>query len=751
MIYSILSISCIIVLAAITIGYVFAIFTKERSKRIDFIRKFKKGNCAIVYMVAIPLYWIGHIYAGERVFSAFFTAINKTMILVVLRYDMSSILSLMADNNIYTFAVYFCFVLVTINAMLFALSFLHQKIWEWFQRKRWNWSRKEKLLIVGNNEENLKIYSSEQNRAVMLLDDISDKEKTKLYAKKVCFASKSSDVDDISKKHKKNSETTNNCIEEYCCKLLSKCLSNPKKSCIIIINTKDDDQNIALCHKIISCTNEFFKDKDASVIADNLTRIRIYVFGMPIHENIYNSIVESSNGCIRYMNKYRQIAMDFVDRYPLTQFMTGKQIDYKTSLLRSGVNVNVAMIGFGKTNQQIFLTSVANNQFLVENEGKTVLKKVQYHIFDKQYSENNKNLNHNYYRFKNEFKDKVDAQVNGQDNQYLPFPALPADDHYDKLDVNDSDFYKKIRNALDGEGSFNYIIISFGTDLENIDMAQKMLEKKQEWGLENTYVFVKVRGGDDGYSIFKRNDCFIIGDEERAVYNIRCINDDVITAMAKMRNRIYSLEFAIASKPNKMFIVPVEKIYAQADCDWYNKKTQFERESNLYACLSLRSKLHLMGMDYIQNDFITKENDIVKREAYLDCYAGDDRPVYYDSELADGKEIVKYDLNFKNSRRTTMAIHEHFRWNSFMLSKGFVPSSKKEIFDDERKNGKNYSLRKHGNLTTFEGLLEFRKLIVQRGEQDELAVDVIKYDYQLLDDAYWLLSNNNYQIVSRPK
>jgi hypothetical protein len=407
------------------------------------------------------------------------------------------------------------------------------------------------------------------------------------------------------------------------------------------------------------------------------------------------------------------------------------------------------MIGFGKTNQQIFLTSVANNQFLVENEGKTVLKKVQYHIFDKQYLENNKNLNHNYYRFKNEFMDKIEAQENGQDNQYLPFPALPADDHYDKLDVNDSDFYKKIRNALDGEGNFNYIIIGFGTDLENIDMAQKMLEKKQEWGLENTYVFVKVRGGGDGYSIFKRNDCFIIGDEERAVYNIKRINDDTITAMAKMRNRIYSLEFAIASKPNKMFIVPVEKTYAQADCDWYNKKTQFERESNLYACLSLRSKLHLMGMDYIHNDFITKENDIVKREAYLDCYAGDDRPVYYDNELADGKEIVKYDLNFKNSRRKTMAIHEHFRWNSFMLSKGFVPSSKKEIFDDKRENGKNYSLRKHGNLTTFEGLLEFRKLIVQRGEQDELAADVIKYDYQLLDDAYWLLSNNNYQIIRR--
>ena len=75
--------------------------------------------------------------------------------------------------------------------------------------------------------------------------------------------------------------------------------------------------------------------------------------------------------------------MDFVGKYPLTQFMTSEQIDYKTSLLRKNVEINVAMIGFGKTNRQIFLTSVANNQFLIENNGEKILKKVRYHIFDK--------------------------------------------------------------------------------------------------------------------------------------------------------------------------------------------------------------------------------------------------------------------------------------------------------------------------------------------------------------------------------
>lgn len=748
--YSLFSIVCIAILLIISLGCIFAIFTKERGKRIEFIRKFKKGNCAIVYIATIPLYFIGHIYAGQKILPALFSAINKTMVLVVLRYDSSSISQLMKDNKIYAFAVYFCFILVTINAMLFALSFLHQKFWEQHQSARWRRSQKEKLLIVGNNEENLKIYASEKSRITMLIDDISDQEKTKLYSKRVSFISKNGGIDDIKEGQNKTTDVAND-IEKYCCKLLLNCLSSSKKSCVIVINTKDDRRNISLCHKIIACTNKFFKDKASSVISDNLTRIRVYVFGMPDHEAIYNSLAEASNGCIRYINKYRQIAIDFIDRYPLTQFMTGKQIDYKTSLLRNGVNVNVAMIGFGKTNQQIFLTSVANNQFLVEENGKKVLKQVKYYIFDKHHTENNKNLNHSYYRFKNEFEDEIIEQAkNGGNQPYLPFPAFPAEEHYDKLDINDSDFYRKVRTALSGKGNFNYIIIGFGTDLENIDMAQKVLQKKQEWGLEDTYIFVKIRSGDDAYEIFKRDDCFMIGDEKQVVYNIKRIDNDTITHMAKMRNRIYSLEFEITSKPNKALVEPIPEIYAKSDCDWYIKKTQFERESNLYGCLSLRSKLHLMGMDYVPDD--GKEKIVsIGQEAYLNCYAEGDKVNYYDDISADGKKIVKYDLSFKNSRRTTMAIQEHFRWNSFMLSKGFVPSSKKEILDDKNKNGKNYQLRRHGNLTTFEGLEEFRKIVAQRDGVDEIATDVIKYDYQLLDDAYWLLSNNNYKIISRQK
>lgn len=91
-----------------------------------------------------------------------------------------------------------------------------------------------------------------------------------------------------------------------------------------------------------------------------------------------------------------------------------------------------------------------------------------------------------------------------------------------------------------------------------------------------------------------------------------------------------------------------------------------------------------------------------------------------------------------------------------MISKGLVPATIDEILNekDERgkfTNGKNYALRRHGNITTMQGLVQFRKLIAEKFGKSEEDCDVIKYDYQLMDDAWWLLDKNGYKIVKKEK
>jgi hypothetical protein len=145
---------------------------------------------------------------------------------------------------------------------------------------------------------------------------------------------------------------------------------------------------------------------------------------------------------------------------------------------------------------------------------------------------------------------------------------------------------------------------------------------------------------------------------------------------------------------------------------------------------------------------------------YIERYAGDDKPDIETYDLTiNEKPIVNYTLDFPSSRRRNMAVHEHLRWNSFMISCGIIPSSKDQILNETKTdggkikhtNGRNKSERRHGNLTTFEGLVDFRRMVAARDGREEIECDVIKYDYQLLDDAVWLLDKCGYKIVPRAK
>jgi hypothetical protein len=198
-----------------------------------------------------------------------------------------------------------------------------------------------------------------------------------------------------------------------------------------------------------------------------------------------------------------------------------------------------------------------------------------------------------------------------------------------------------------------------------------------------------------------------------------------------------------------------EELCTTASRAWHMKKTQIERESSLYCCLSLRSKLQLMGLDYCTEREIQELGLYAySQKAYWEYVASDDMP---QNSMGEGQQpnIIFSDLNFKQSRRRTMAIHEHMRWNSYMLSKGMIPATIKQIeeleVDDKGRyiNGKNYPLRRHGNLTTFEGLVEFRRIVGKKPDTDEKNEDVIRYDYQILDDAYWLLRTQGYKIVDK--
>ena len=85
--FTVVSATLLLVLVVIA-GYVVVKFigkkgkTREekRKERIKFIRRFKLGKCAVIYIAAIPLYWMGYARTGVNALESFFIAINKETI-----------------------------------------------------------------------------------------------------------------------------------------------------------------------------------------------------------------------------------------------------------------------------------------------------------------------------------------------------------------------------------------------------------------------------------------------------------------------------------------------------------------------------------------------------------------------------------------------------------------------------------------------------------------------------------------------
>lgn len=134
------------------------------------------GNSAVFYR---------HIYGGQSFLDAFFGAINKIINLVVLKYENTSVQALMNANLFFTITVYYCFVLIEINAMMCTLSFTSQYIWQFIKSFESKFTREDKLVIFGFNQNNTDIYNSDETHNKTIMDDISSENCMPLYFKNI--------------------------------------------------------------------------------------------------------------------------------------------------------------------------------------------------------------------------------------------------------------------------------------------------------------------------------------------------------------------------------------------------------------------------------------------------------------------------------------------------------------------------------------------------------------------------------------
>ena len=672
---------------------------------------------------------------------------------------------------------------VTVPAVINFLKELFPKFFAELYYKLWK-RRRGKLLLVGGNEENIHFYETADSKWKPMLfsgngKDIAPPQDRGLHCYRTDDGKAAGEISAI----------------------LRKTFLSDTDTFTVIINTDDDETNLRLCRaaaeSVIDAVGKDaariteraaeLEDREAQKtdpelmrlkrrVVEKLERVRIFVFGDKQYEQVYLELEDKSFGVLHYTNKYHLCSFDFLTKYPMTKYMTASQLP-GDGCVAPDMAFNMIFVGFGDTNREIFLDSFATNQFVYHRENKIPdLKPVDYHIFDKKTKiAHDKNLNHTIFRYLDDFAPlfgdrDTDRGRNTEEpggihrkalnaKDYLELPPVPGRMFSHEMSIDSEEFYDRIRDiCMQNPRSVNYLIVAFGNDFSNIDLAQRLETKKNEWGLSNLYLFVKVRSRENEKvaELLRNGDdrpYMLFGSE---VFTLDEVIHNEIEVLAYNRKRV-TLNTVSDEKPDekKPGNDTVRVLYS-----WYTM-SQRMRRSNIYNILALRMKLHLLGLDYTPDEgygqFGKGLVDGLTQEDYFNLYAKGCKPVKTRDPGRYRGAMYSYDNNtvpddYKSGLpRRNLVVQEHYRWNAYMIKCGFIPPTRAEI---ERGFVKDYKTRRmHANLCSFEALFAFRdiqkKLYLEKYGPDRKPEDVIGYDYKLMDEAWFFLNACGYEIIPK--
>jgi len=484
---------------------------------------------------------------------------------------------------------------------------------------------------------------------------------------------------------------------------------------------------------------------------------------------------EYALGNVRFFNPHEVRARKFILENPITSLIPKTWINTEKARLYNSSDdghdksyrIMNFFVGYGRTNQHILKKSICNYQLLgtdynaliIDKNAKSMGKHFQNTapgLFNLE-KENDKTV------FGSELKPNLDGLV------YYPNPEEAYNIAFEDLDILSSDFYNKIIQEIDGHNGkkgydFATVVIALGTDKLSIETALELRQKLYERNLlkstvgETEYdrvrIFVKIRNDiltyynvlndkndiDNEITVFGTlnetlNESYII--DEKMDYIAKCIANNYWKTSGK------------------------EKQKTNVVTKW-DSLTEFKRESNRCAALSIRTKLNLLGFEL--NECVNKMYNKSVMEIYNKRY-GIEASEQQRKEKATGKfiDFAERDANdhIIDNARNNLARLEHQRWNTLHMVNGWTKLEIAEVTANIRQNEKS---KQHACITTLEGLSSLR----ERQANDALAkaqkngeqlsrdkslsdADTLCYDFDLMDMLFETLNESGYCVESVSK
>ena len=432
-------------------------------------------------------------------------------------------------------------------------------------------------------------------------------------------------------------------------------------------------------------------------------------------ETVRREIIEK-NGMEAFIDTFSTselLARTFTHANPVTGYLPKEYIE--NAAIKTGTEISVFVLGFGTLGQEVYRQSVLNNQ-LVTFDGEYKVLPINYYLCDTGIDATEWNIGG---------LPEVLGELNAA--EYFPLPELPFKTTVIDRTPASREVLTAIKKQVQKDNNYTLIIIDTDEDCRNIEIGAKL--KTMLFGAENYHIFVRSEAAyteDDEIVTYFGN--------SEDVFNHDVIVNDSLSAMAKKLNEVYTAQYAGAEERNRSDFA--QYIQQKAEKDW-NSFDYFTLYSNIYSAMNLRTKLNLLGLDYVKDGNGANTALIGERHGHKGEYA--------------------YSEYFTPSVRNALIAQEHARWNAYHLLSEYLPLDKNGITvksQDGKKvrfNVKNTAAKKHACLTTYNGLNDLSSCLAEKAGNGCTAAD---YDYYIYDEmlittAEELLTSLGYSVIEK--
>ena len=454
--------------------------------------------------------------------------------------------------------------------------------------------------------------------------------------------------------------------------------------------------------------NEEINLQNAIIISELINDYSIaYICSDDISHNQFLSVCKNKN--IRFFNKEKLISSLFIYENRLFKLMGIDKIDVKSSTPK--LDMKHIFLGFNKTSENILVDLILNYQLIDKPFNSSIFASGALEKEERFYS--------SYYAYK-DIEQIILEESKKETKEYLDLENIKMNLTFEEDDFETYSFRREILSKINDQV---FIYIDYDNDRINFDRAIDLNEYLKAHFKRNYYIFVRLKEPNlfDLDKILPEN--IITYGEDSHIISKRIIVDEKLDVLAKQINHYYDVQRVKSGKD----------ILLSSDESW-NNLTYLQKESNRCAATSLIIKLNLMGLDLgIKNvDFSISE------EEFLKIYKGTEIDLF-------GLDTYSFD-----SPRTNLAILEHIRWNAFQIMNNAYPMKIDLIFYDHKYNRVDKEHHLHSNITSFKGMLQLEKLIVDadflKEEVKKTESKIFAKDFEAMDNIFEIIKDSHFII-----